>query len=64
MFIRNIILHQLIKSEFLIGCTLLTGLVGSILSFWFMSHTRPITGAGLCFWVVTGLTGITIVHRF
>ena len=62
MFILNIILYQLIKSEFLIGCnSLLTGLV-SIVSFWFMSHTfRPDNRRGFMLLAVIGLTGITIV---
>lgn len=38
MFILNIILYQLIRSEFLIGCnSLVTGFI-SILSFWYMSR--------------------------
>ena len=62
MFILNIILYQLIKSEFLIGCnSLLTGLV-SIVSFWFMSHTfRPDNRRRFMLLAVIGLTGITIV---
>ena len=62
MFILNIILYQLIKSEFLIGCnSLLTGLV-SILSFWFMSHTfRPDNRRRFMLLAVTGLTGITMI---
>lgn len=62
MFILNMILYQLVKSEFLIGCnSLLTGMV-SILSFWFMSHTfRPDNRRKFMLLAVVGLSAFTVI---
>lgn len=62
LFILNIILYQLVKSEFLIGFnSFLTG-VASILCFWFMSHfIRPGNRRRyMCFAIILllGVTGL------
>lgn len=62
MFILNMILYQLVKNEFLIGCNSFLSGAASILCFWFMSHfIRPDNRQKYMVAAICILTGVSLI---